>query len=146
MIKRKKLLFWIINMAVPLLLGLVIYLLWTADTYVSVTVRALFRNAALPEIPLLEVNHLMSKLARNYLCDICWAYSLVFCIVPFVGLSEKQIRISVLLASLFAAAIELMQYFRFFGGTFDVLDVIVEIIACIVAGMMIKIFVWRNKK
>lgn len=142
---QKKILFWISNITIPLLLGLWIYLRRTSDTYVSLAVRELFRAAQLPEIPLRPVNHMFSRFARNFLCDMCWAYSLVFCIAPIADPTQTHINRSVWISSLFAVSLELMQCFPFVGGTFDVLDLVVEVIACAAAGMMIKKFVWRNK-
>ena len=137
--------YWILNITIPILVGFSIYLLWTSDTYVSSMVRALLRHFGLPEIPLLRLSGPAARFARNHLCDMCWSYALVFSIALIQGFTGKDVICTVWICSGFSAAMEIAQYLHIVSGTFDILDIVLEIIACIFAGMMIYLFDWRKK-
>lgn len=142
---RKVAAFWAANALLPLLAGLVIYVVWAADTQISATVRALLAQAGFALLPMRQPGSLPARFARNHLCDACWAYSLVFCLAPAMGTKRGCIRAAVCTAAAFAAALELLQKAQLINGTFDRADLIVEFVACIAAGVMLKCFVGRNQ-
>ena len=75
-------------------------------------------------------------LVRGYVPDMLWAYSLVFALFCFVGNS------AVLIAIPFAILMEGVQLWETVRGTFDVMDIVVEILAEAFAAFIIhKYFV-----
>lgn len=128
------------NAALPLLAGGLVYVVWTADTGVSAAVRELLRQAGFGSLPVRQPGGAAARFIRNYLCDACWAYALVFCLAP----AMNSIPAAVCTAAAFAAALELLQKTPILNGTFDRADLIVESAACLAAGVMLKCFVGRK--
>lgn len=141
--KKNRTLFWIVNILAPLVLGLVLYTVMTDDTYVSRWVRSIFSNCddtvLRPEVGIL-------RFCRNHLCDMCWSYSLVFCVAWILGDGLARLTVSVSVCSLFSALMEMLQSSAVFSGTFDVWDIFLEIVSCLIAGMVIYTNIRRKRK
>lgn len=135
--------FRVLNIGIPLLLGLTIYVFLTDDTYIS----QLFRMCIWDGRGLLvhPDPHIM-RLFRNHLCDMCWSYSMVFCVVWILGDRPFKLFTGVSVCALFSVLMEALQLSHAFPGTFDVADVILEVVSCLMAGMIIYIKLWRKKK
>lgn len=146
MIPKKHTFFWFCNIVIPILLGTVIYLFWTNDTYISIIVRDYLHRIPLFDIPLFNKSSMLAAFIRNYFCDMCWAYAIIFCLVPIIGLSKKHIMLSTWIGIVFSIFMEVLQYFSVINGTFDIWDIILEVMACLIASLMIYTITWRKKK
>lgn len=94
-----------LNITLPLILGVIIYLVNTPG------------------------------IIRNHLCDFLWAYSLAFSLT-YIELNNKETLIITLSSGV---VFELLQMMHLIKGTFDILDILVELLACIVC------YVYRSK-
>ena len=126
-------LFYILNICIPLVTGAIIYFVFRPDTYIS----DFFRNVFV--LPTLSVSPgWFSDFLRNFACDVLWAYALMIAVFAVSKKSDKRLIVTAVLCIAFEIAIELCQNIGIISGTFDVLDVIFEIIATIVAVIIIK--------
>lgn len=94
-----------LNIILPLILGIIIYLINTPD------------------------------IIRNHLCDFLWAYSLAFSLT-YIELNNKETFIITLSTGV---VFELLQMMHLIKGTFDILDILVELLACIIC------YIYRSK-
>lgn len=72
---------------------------------------------------------------RNHLCDFLWAYSFAFSLT-YIELNNKETFIITLSTGVI---FELLQMMHLIRGTFDILDILVELLACIIC------YVYRSK-
>lgn len=118
--------FILINLIVPLMIGLFIYLTSRSRTI-------LYDTFSVVGIRMQEINH--PEIVRNYGCDFLWSYSLYWG-VYFWGVFGEWSSL-VLKASLivipFSMIMEFSQLVQSFPGTFDVLDIVIEILAVALA-------------
>ncbi|MBR2524724.1 MAG: hypothetical protein IKE53_09865 [Clostridiales bacterium] len=110
----------VINMLIPLLLGLSIYMTSPSSTYLSEQFSKI--GIVFPKI-------YYPDLISFYACDFCWGYALYSGLELFNDGTHKVI----LPAMLTAAAVEAAQLIPGFPGTFDVLDILVEMMAVMLA-------------
>lgn len=125
---RKNLLFGIC-VIVPLMCGLFIYLTKVEQTYIS-EFFPLFRSLIRPvEYP---------YVIKNYACDFLWAFSMLFCFRLTLGerFKGKNNIILFLLTSIMVFFLELIQIKKSIPGTFDWIDIVVELIAVLIAGYL----------
>lgn len=134
---RKNLTLISLNIFLPLTVGLCIYLLFYKGTYI---------NSVLGISLDLQAKTFLGIILKSWVCDFLWAYSLAnalyFCLFAF----EKKILISAILSIVFATAFELFQLFGIVVGTFDILDIIFQIVAVLIAVTLIKRRerLWKN--
>lgn len=135
--KYKQKLWWIgLHIAVPLIMGAVIYYLISPE----VIFIKMFSNHGGITTPLkLNQSHVIYRFIRNYFLDMLWAYALMNTLIFLIGKSSSTIKISVSIAVIFTVILEGVQLTSFVSGTFDVWDIMVEIIGELFA-------VWMNKK
>ena len=79
------------------------------------------------------------KIIRSYVPDILWAYALMFSLVVITGNKTAGIWKMYIVAVLFSTIIEMLQLTGMFKGTFDIVDIIVELMAEIIAVFIIKV-------
>ncbi len=121
MILRNKI-FILINLCIPLFFGLFIYLTSRNRT-------VLYDMFSSVGIELNSINY--PEYIRNYGCDFLWAYSLYWG-VYFWGIFggwKSVASLAGLVVIPFAIIMELIQIPQNLPGTFDVLDIGIEIIA-----------------
>lgn len=116
----------VINIVLPLILGLFIYLTKAERTYLSDFLSAF--QSGLPIINYPEI-------VRNYACDFMWAYSLSFCLRLSLGNTLKvKYNLSVItLTSTVAIVMEAIQLIQIVPGVFDPWDMLVELVAITIA-------------
>ena len=124
--KRYKLLFCLVNVFIPLMIGLVYYLVFRPYTYLSLLFKQLFGVTA-------KVSIKPNPLIDNYICDLLWSYSTTYLIAEIaqkhhIGKGDLIIILGVLIS-----LPELLQYFQIITGTADFIDVIVQFIGCVLA-------------
>ncbi len=82
----------------------------------------------------LDSSNNILKFIRYYFLDMMWAYSLMFTLTYILSDSNTALIISVI----FSITIELFQLSPLIKGTFDVYDILAEIITVIIAFFIIK--------
>lgn len=127
---------FVVNMIIPLVLGLAIYLTKAERTYISDAVPW-FRSMIIP----VRYPHLI----RAYACDFLWSYSLFFCFRLTLGeeLKGKHNIVVVTLAAITSITLESLQLISGFPGKFDWLDIVTELIAILVAYIITTSIEWR---
>ncbi len=127
-----------VNVIIPLVCGLLIYLTKVEKTYIS-DFLADFRSV-LPTIR-------YSQIIENFACDFLWTYSLFFCLRLTLGDKLKgEYNLTVIaVTGVVAIILETIQLIRTVPGTFDPLDILVELIAIAVAFLVVTIIERRFK-
>ena len=114
--------FIILNLLIPLFLGLFIYLTSRDRT-------VLFDMFSFVGIRLQEINY--PQIIRNYACDFLWAYSLYWGVYfwgVFGGWRSLACLTSIVVLP-FSLIMELIQIPRSMPGTFDFIDIVTEFCA-----------------
>ena len=135
---NRRLFYWV-NIIAPLLFGAAVYLYWRPDTYLS---RLVFH--------FLHISHRTAagrpvgiyRFIRYYLCDILWVYALVFSLAFYSG--RHSLVMAYAAAAAFAVVTELLQLLPRAPGSFDILDIIVELIVCTITIFIIYSYEWRH--
>ena len=131
--KRKNILVFI-NFAIPLLSGLSIYLFCYENTYINTTIQKFFDIS----LPYFYYDNIFYHFLTCWACDILWAYSLTFSLYSCFKNFNHSLLVSYIISSVFALIIELLQLFNVITGTFDILDILLEFSAIILAVIIIK--------
>lgn len=126
---------YFLNVVAALLIGLCVYIIFRPDTYISVLfskrIDFTWLQNSLPKIP-----SLLTQFARNYLCDILWAYALFNAF--FLIYKEEQAMGVFGICAVFEIVVEVLQLFDIIQGTFDVVDIVFEIVATLTSALYIK--------
>lgn len=132
MYNKKLGLFWLINIICPIIIGGFGYYLLCPNSFWACAIDKVFSvNVHI------ENDFFVYKLVRNYLFDGLWVYSLVYAISWFYGIGERIWYICAASVSL-GIIFELLQRIGIFYGTFDFIDICVEMISGLFAGYIIK--------
>ena len=78
------------------------------------------------------------QIIRYYLSDILWAYALVFALYFSIGNSTARVKTAFVIAVVFSTVMEVIQLSPVIPGTFDMNDILVEVIAETIAVLIIK--------
>lgn len=121
------------NAFAPLAVGLIIYLKMKQSSYIS--------QFVLQYIEVIEYvpKTILGVTARNWGCDFFWAYSLNSVLFYFLRPFKHKAFIAFGLTALLGVILELLQLYGALSGTFDVLDMIFEIIGAVISGIVSKI-------
>ena len=131
--------FYWINILLPLLAGALLYLFWRPDAYISRLFSGLFHMPPGPEHGRPAGVY---RFIRYYLCDILWAYAFTFSLSLYFG---KDALLTALAVSVgFAVLTELLQLLPQTPGSFDILDIIVEMAVCTLTIIFINLYERRN--
>lgn len=127
-----------VNIVIPLVFGAFIYLTKAERTYISDILSA-FRSV----LPIINY----PEIIRNYACDFLWAYALFFCLRLSLGdkLKGKHNLMVIAMASIVAVSLESIQMNTAILGTFDLWDIVVELIAIATADLIETIIERRFK-
>lgn len=139
MIQRHSFVFWFLNITVPLLIGLFLYVVFRPDTIIS---NAIYGLLQLTKPDIRANSSLLSEVIfflRCYSCDMLWAYSLTFACSAIIGTSARQLAVTGIICFSFEILIELLQNYGVLTGVFDFLDIILEIISTLLAVLIIII-------
>ena len=82
---------------------------------------------------------------RSYMPDMLWAYALVFSLMLVTGNKTAYVWKMFVIAGMFSTIMEVLQVTGCVKGTFDVMDIIVDIIAELMAVFIIKRHDMRRK-
>lgn len=88
--------------------------------------------------------NVLTVLIQNHLCDMLWAYALMMTLC-FTTFDANKVRPSIIIECfIFEISIELLQYCGFLSGTFDLADIVAELIANLMATAVWKYIVKRE--
>ncbi len=128
--KLKKNIFLILNIIIPLLAGLGIYVFMKDTTYIND-----FLGLSFNYVP----KTFIGTFIVNWFCDFLWSYAFVFTLYLVLEPFSKRIIISPVITVIVGTALELMQKSGTLTGTFDWWDIAVELVAVLVAVAVLKI-------
>lgn len=114
--------FFICNILIPLFIGAYIYIFVDNDSYFGNFIRGFFN------VTTVESNSNIVNIMRNWGCDFLFAYALLFALY----MNKKALYISISYTVICSVGLELLQLIQINFlkcGTFDVIDIIVEIAA-----------------
>ena len=127
---RREGIFVICNILIPLVIGAYIYVCWDSDSYFGNWIRSFL---VVPEV---GMDTDFMKFMRNWGCDFLWAYALFFSLYSSTKNVIASIRNSVT-CSILVESLQLIQIDYVKCGTFDILDILIEVIAvCIGAAFL----------
>ena len=137
--------FYTINIIIPLLIGAFIYLHFNQESYFGSLFNFLF------QIPKLDININSNILIfiNNWLCDFLWAYSLFYAMYMSYRTHNNAIWATFKITVFFAIFVESLQLIKIDFlrcGTFDILDIIIEIIAICISIINLKIYLHLKKR
>ncbi len=134
MINKK---FYFVNVIIPLIIGVFIYYAFRPDAYVSVFLWRIFHQIGLnQQYDVLSIPP-FSTFLKNYGCDILWSYSLVFAVHLFSDKNIRSLCFVTILCFEFDCIVEILQHLSIINGTFDIADVILELLSTLVAGAIL---------
>lgn len=145
--------FYAIVSSIFLVVGLSVYIVFRPDTRVTIFVMDRLKLSTIISPKITESIRAYTNISfpwleyifRNYVSDFCWGLSLEMCL-GFVFRTDKHgIRNSSLLAVVFLTGLELWQLRIESHGTFDPIDILVEVTAVIIAGIMINKYAKEKK-
>ena len=125
-----------VNMAIPLVIGLFIYLTSENHTYLS----EFFHSIGFPNLVIKY-----APIVRNYGCDFLWGYSLCsgLCLFSSNSGSIKRLSFTIIVSCIAAVCFEAIQRLEAVPGVFDTLDILVELTGSVLAGLTIHCFMRR---
>lgn len=126
---KRKLLTFFFNIFLPLAVGLCIYLFFRKGTYINL-VSGIEFNFALKSG--------FGVFVKSWLCDILWSYSLTYSLYLVLCAFEHRILISAIISICVGTVFELLQLLPSVAGTFDILDILFQIAAVLLAVALIK--------
>ena len=87
------------------------------------------------DIGIINNSNIFFRLLRNYLPDFLWAFSFFFLTIIFsFNISEKKyLFISGIYVASIGIIFEILQYFNIAKGTFDFFDIVIYLIAILIA-------------
>lgn len=125
--------FLICNILIPLIIGAYIYIFVDNDSYFGNFIRGFF------DVTMFEFNSNIVNILRNWGCDFLFAYALLFALY----MNTKVLCISISYTAVCSVGLELLQLIQIDFlkcGTFDVIDIIVEIAAICFGATFISCF------
>ena len=128
--------FLLVNIIFPLLVGAVIYWFTSTDVIFVEAVRSFWGMPRHTWIS--NTDGGIFRIIRYYLSDILWAYALVFALYFSIGNSAARVKTAFAIAVVFSAVMEVIQLSPVIPGTFDMNDILVEVMAETIAALIIK--------
>ena len=123
-----------------LIAGIVIYLFFRQDTFISVYLSSFF---AIEER---EIKNKAIKLfIRNYGADFCWAVSFTFFVHAWLRFSQKEL-LYLIFCSFLGIIVEILQYWQIISGTADIIDCSIYLIGTVLAIFMIALILRKDGK
>ncbi len=133
--KRKLDLFYMGNICTALLVGSIFYLLFRPTTYISLAFYELF-NLEWHDIFFLP--EVLKEILCNFIPDILWAYALTFSVCFIFSDDNNNFILLAIVCVAFEILIESLQGFGVITGTFDPIDIFLELCSTALALMNIK--------
>ena len=128
--RSAKVLFFIINVLIPLAYGLGFYLTRRPGSIVTETIAKLF-----PKIAFSDIGNSLYFPFENHLADVLWAYVLTIVLAYFL-----DVKTAAVIAVAFEVVVETLQLLPRLNATFDPLDIVFEVLASLLAVTVIFLF------
>lgn len=141
--ENREVIFCAVNLMLPLFIGAYIYVKVGQDSYFGSWIGSLF------SISKVAADHVIWIFLRNWGGDFLWAYALFFGLYLSMRGSRKTIWPAMVLASICAVFIESLQLIQldFLNcGTFDVLDIAIELSAICIGAANLYCICHINRK
>lgn len=133
-IENKKF-FFVSNVVIPIFIGGAIYYLFCPDVDFVKRIDVLAGGG----IHFLLVGRgIILLIIRNYIFDALWAYSLMNCFLLILEGTRNGRGIAIICATILSIVIETIQMSDYIYGTFDYMDIIIEILLIFLASQFIK--------
>ena len=145
--KRRRQIFLLANILLPIFLGTILYCLISPEVFLVQWLDAnLGFNITLENIGGGNLDNLvlsvMFRFVRNHLMDMLWAYALVFALGFLLDMDNKTAKLDLwkifAITGIFSAITEFCQLLQGVQGTFDHWDILLEILAELLAVFIIK--------
>ena len=135
---------YILNILLPLLAGLSVYILLRPDSYVSLILSGSL-HLTYPDAPS-EMSHDILLLLNNFGPDIFWSYSLVFAVHAALHDLRRPLLFTLSTSAIVITLVESLQGFGILSGVFDPLDLVLEMAAAITAALILAFFSRKNRR
>ncbi|MBQ6752999.1 MAG: hypothetical protein IJR10_04425 [Clostridia bacterium] len=132
--KKTEILFYALNIVLPIIIGTLIYVCVKRDSYIATVILKVFD---LPNLNEAIIPHFFRSFLKCFAADMLWAYSLTFTIY-FVSGCKTGTTLTVCL--IFETVLELLQKTNVIKGTFDFFDIAFEALSIALALLIIKKF------
>ena len=127
--------FIMLNVIVPLIMGMLMYLAVSQEVVFIKLINELLGYSS--NGGMIRKSVVVTE-SRYYLPDMLWGYSLIFALFFVCGKRQSTLPSIFILAGVFAAIMESLQLISAIPGSFDLMDIVVEIAACLLAVFIIK--------
>ncbi len=132
----KRRIVFVANIILPLLLGTLIYWYTSPDVIFVEAVRSWCGDTGKSGQGMVLGG--LFRFVRYYLLDMLWAYALVFTLYFSIGNNAARLKMAFVIAVVFSAVMEVVQLSTIIPGYFDLLDILVEVVAETFAAFIIK--------
>ena len=139
---RRRAVICLTNTVIPLIAGLTVYLLFRPDAYIAQKIYSVIHVSPLR----IEIRGWTGEIIRNHLADIMWAYAFMSFLGLILSENRKERLLSLISVSVQIVLTEVCQKTGMIPGTFDILDIIFEILAACLAMLFINRNGGRNEK
>lgn len=120
--------FYIWNIILPLAIGTMVYLYVKPSAPISQLIYFILHISP----PVLNIKPTgIHRFIQCYLCDILWSYSLTFALSLYLG--KDRLLLAYVIAASFSTLVEVIQLLPYVLGSFDIFDIIVQLIACTIS-------------
>ena len=134
----------LLNILLPLLAGLSVYVLLRPDSYISLFLSGALHLAG-PDVPN-DIPPDFLRLLNNFGPDICWSYSLVFAVHMVLHDLRRPLPATLCLSGILIILIESLQKISILPGVFDPLDLVLEAAAAINATLILALFSRKHRR
>lgn len=133
--------FILLNIIFPIFLGSILYYLIAPEVFF---VKEIDKLLHIENHNAIRINSGLMQLIRNHLFDFIWAYSLTNSLFVVFGYEAKRIKICVIISIVMGIVMEVIQLSDPTWGAFDIWDIITEMIAALLASLMIIKFFYQG--
>lgn len=120
--------FYIWNIILPLAIGTIVYVYVKPSAPISQLIYFILHISS----PVLNIKPTgVHRFIQYYLCDILWSYSLTFALSLYLG--RDRLLLAYAIAASFSTLVEVIQLLTYVLGSFDIFDIIVQLIACTIS-------------
>lgn len=140
---ERKILFSLVTIIIPLIIGGVFYYIFCSDVY-FVKIIDNYTNLNM-HITSEVCENMWFRILRNYLIDYLWAYAFTNALFLVFDSNNTGIVASCICSVFIGSALEVLQLIGIVSGTFDVWDILFEMLGAITATFIIKIIRRKGK-
>ncbi|NLG05346.1 MAG: hypothetical protein GX567_16215 [Clostridia bacterium] len=126
----------IVNIMIPIIVGAIIYYLLSPDVIFVTYINSIFSMDFYSNIHIHQNGFIV--FIRNYVLDMLWGYSLIFSLFYIYGNNTAKLYRILMIGWTFSALIEILQLTPIVKGTFDICDIVVELLSELFAVFIIK--------